>query len=207
MPFDQLKRRQFVALLGGAAALPLAARAQQPSIPVIGFINGSSATAYAAYVQAFIRGLAETGLTVGERVGALARSSYGVGVWTRTAERQAQVAATGKTPLEIMIENARWAYDKALKLTALLSGPGAPQGEEASALMQEILKFRDAAQRYASAAAPYVHPRLAAIQHDHRSEDGSAVLPTIILTGCPGELDNSTTPAPKAGAGKGGTCH
>jgi putative tryptophan/tyrosine transport system substrate-binding protein len=46
---------------------PIAARGQS-SIPVIGFINGSSATAYAAYVQAFIRGLAETGYTVGENV-------------------------------------------------------------------------------------------------------------------------------------------
>ena len=54
-----------------------------------------------------------------------------------TAERQAAVAASGKTPLEIMLENARWAYDKALKLTALLSGSNAPQGEEAQAIMQE----------------------------------------------------------------------
>src|SRR5256886_4170783 len=61
-----MKRREFISLIGGAAAWPLAARGQQSSIPVIGFINGSSATAYAAYVQAFIRGLAETGHTVGE---------------------------------------------------------------------------------------------------------------------------------------------
>ena len=60
-------RRDFITLLGGAAAWPIAASGQS-SIPVIGFINGSSATAYAAYVQAFIRGLAETGHTVGENV-------------------------------------------------------------------------------------------------------------------------------------------
>jgi hypothetical protein len=126
-----------------------------------------------------------------------------------TAERQALVAATGKTPLEIMLENARWAYDKALKLTALLSGPNPPQGEEASALMQEILKFRDVAQRYASAAAPYVHPRLAAIQHNHRSEDGSAIRPVLIISGRPVDLDNADEPehASKAGAGKGDTRH
>src|SRR5215831_3664158 len=60
-----MNRRTFITLLGGAAAWPIAARGQS-SIPIIGFINGSSATAYAAYVQAFIRGLAETGHTVGE---------------------------------------------------------------------------------------------------------------------------------------------
>jgi len=62
-----MRRRSFIGLLGGAAAWPIAARGQS-SIPVIGFINGSSATAYAAYVQAFIRGLAETGHTVGKNV-------------------------------------------------------------------------------------------------------------------------------------------
>jgi putative ABC transport system substrate-binding protein len=63
-----MKRREFITLLGVAATWPIVARGQQSSIPVIGFINGSSATAYAAYVQAFIRGLAETGHTVGENV-------------------------------------------------------------------------------------------------------------------------------------------
>jgi putative ABC transport system substrate-binding protein len=62
-----MRRRDFITLLGGAVAWPVAARGQS-SIPVIGFINGSSATAYAPYVQAFIRGLAETGHTVGENV-------------------------------------------------------------------------------------------------------------------------------------------
>ena len=63
-----MRRREFISLFVGAVALPIAARGQQSSIPVIGFINGSSATAYAAYVQAFIHGLAETGYTVGENV-------------------------------------------------------------------------------------------------------------------------------------------
>ena len=68
MQFDQLKRRDFIAWLSVVATWPIAARGQPSGIPVIGFINGSSATAYAAYVQAFIRGLTETGYTVGENV-------------------------------------------------------------------------------------------------------------------------------------------
>jgi putative tryptophan/tyrosine transport system substrate-binding protein len=47
-----VKRREFIAGLGGAAAWPLAARAQ-PSLPVVGFFNGSSASASAALMAAF----------------------------------------------------------------------------------------------------------------------------------------------------------
>jgi putative ABC transport system substrate-binding protein len=68
MQFGQLKRREFIALIGGAAAWPIAAMGQQSGIPVIGFINGSSARAYAAYVQAFLDGLGETGHVVGQNV-------------------------------------------------------------------------------------------------------------------------------------------
>jgi putative tryptophan/tyrosine transport system substrate-binding protein len=62
-----MRRRDLITLLVGAAAWPGAARGQS-STPVIGFINGSSATAYSAYVQAFVRGLAEAGYTVGGNV-------------------------------------------------------------------------------------------------------------------------------------------
>jgi putative tryptophan/tyrosine transport system substrate-binding protein len=56
-----VKRREFIAGLGGVAALPIVARGQQPAMPVIGFVNGGSADASARYAAAFRKGLGETG--------------------------------------------------------------------------------------------------------------------------------------------------
>jgi len=69
MPFDQLKRRDFIALLGGAAASwPLAARAQQATVPVIGYLSARSPEDTTHLVEAFRRGLKETGFIDGQNV-------------------------------------------------------------------------------------------------------------------------------------------
>jgi putative ABC transport system substrate-binding protein len=81
-----MKRREFITLLGAAAAWPVAAQAQQPTMPVIGFLNGTSADAFADARNGFIHALKESSHMVGQNVAIEYR-------WSRSSVRLLKVWA------------------------------------------------------------------------------------------------------------------
>src|SRR6516162_4114483 len=86
-------RREFITLLGSAAAWPLAARAQQPAIQVVGFLDAGSAAERTQQVAAFRKGLAEGGYQDGQNVAL--EFAWAEGQYSRFAELAAQLVRRG----------------------------------------------------------------------------------------------------------------
>jgi hypothetical protein len=80
-------------------------------------------------------------------------------------------------PLAVMLEHMRWADEEAARLTERLAG--AEPSLETEQLSSRLIRLRQLSVEWAHLAAVYVHPRLAAIAHQHLDEKGRPIVPQI----------------------------
>jgi putative tryptophan/tyrosine transport system substrate-binding protein len=110
-----VRRREFITLLGGAVTWPLAARAQQPAMPVVGFLRSTPAAPFAALVAALRQGLGDEGFVEGRNVAIEQRYADNhldrlPGLAADLVHRQVSVKF-GVRRIESLSENTRYAHD------------------------------------------------------------------------------------------------
>ena len=99
-----------------------------------------------------------------------------------TAQMREQAAKSGKSMLEVMVENVRWMDDQ---IEGLVDRLAEASGEELAETMAKIVQLRTISHQMAARAAPFFHAQIADIQHNHRREDDKTIRPLIEITGYP----------------------
>ena len=121
----------------------------------------------------------------------------------KAREIEERARLNGMTPLDVMLDNMRWALEQArmlLEARATAEDGRTPDLVQIAARLDHLRAF---AQRCARDAASFIHRQLADIKHDHRTADGELIKPIIEITGYPAALKEIAPPTPALPLAKG----
>ena len=121
----------------------------------------------------------------------------------KAREIEERARLNGMTPLDVMLDNMRWALEQArmlMEARATAEDGRTPDLVQIAARLDHLRAF---AQRCARDAASFIHPQLADIKHDHRTADGELIKPIIEITGYPAALKEIAPPTPALPLAKG----